>query len=169
MEPPRSPGRIIRVTKDSIESLIGDEKHSEMFHSCNVMSLDLDGNDLYFARILLEQGVRPAVWIQEYNATFPPKVEWSIEYDDHHVWKHDSYWGASLGSFVKLFGEFGYRLVACSATGANAFFVDKKYDEKFGDVPEEIDEIYVPPLYFLQNSWRHGNSARTVASILNIS
>ena len=39
-----------------------------------VISLDLDGNDLFFAKKILEAGGRPNLFICEYNAIFPPKV-----------------------------------------------------------------------------------------------
>ena len=113
-------------------------------NNLDVLSLDLDGNDWHFCRSLLESGVQPKVWIQEYNATFPPDVDWCMVYDEKHKWDLTSYFGASLLAFVKLFDRFGYRLVACNVTGANAFFIKNEFSTNFSDVPESVSDLYMP-------------------------
>ena len=40
----------------------------------DLISVDLDGNDLYFCEELLKNGFRPSVFIVEYNAKFPPPI-----------------------------------------------------------------------------------------------
>ena len=93
----------------------------------DVISLDLDGNDLYLVAELLAHGAAPALFIVEYNAKFPPPVRFCIPYDRGHVWAKDDFYGASLQSFADLFAGNGYRLVCCNAsTGANAFFVRER-------------------------------------------
>jgi hypothetical protein len=111
-------------------------------NNVDVISLDLDGNDIYFVENLLSNNIRPKLFIVEYNAKFPPPVEFKITYDPKHIWKGDDYFGASLSSFDKLFSAFGYRLICCNShTGANAFFIDKIYEKYFSDVPTDINKI----------------------------
>ena len=110
----------------------------------DVLSLDLDGNDWHFCKTMLESGIRPKVWIQEYNSLFPPSVFWCMPYDAKHVWDLTSYFGASLLAFTELFENFGYRLVSCNATGANAFFVRGDCESGFEDVPHELKDLYMP-------------------------
>ena len=134
----------------------------------DVISLDLDGNDIYLVEAMLHAGFKPKLFIVEYNAKFPPPVEFAIAYDPGHVWKGDDYFGASLTSFVKLFASFGYKLVCCNAhSGANAFFVDESYRDKFQDVPGDIRDIYQEPRYWFYTQYGHPTSARTVEAILN--
>lgn len=88
-----------------------------------VISMDLDGNDYHFTKYLLESDVKPAIWVQEYNANFGPVSNWVMPYDEKHSWDLSTYWGASLNSFEVLFEANGYTLVSCNLTGVNAFFV----------------------------------------------
>ena len=120
----------------------------------DVFSLDLDGNDYHLCKNLLQSGFLPKVWIQEYNAVFGPTVKWIMPYSKTHVWRRDSFFGASFASYCSLFGSYGYRAVACSATGANVFFVRHDLKFPFDTLPSESD-IWLPPKYFLsQNGHR---------------
>ncbi len=133
----------------------------------DVLSLDLDGNDLYFVEELLTGGILPKVFIAEYNAKFPPPIRWKIDYDPRHRWSYDDYFGASLMSFCDLFEKFGYFLVCCnSAAGTNAFFVRSEYYDAFRDVPRDVNVLWSPPRYYL-SQYGHPVSPRTVALIMN--
>ncbi len=133
----------------------------------DVVSLDLDGNDIYFVAELLRGGFLPKLFIVEYNAKFMPPIRWKMEYNPAHRWLGDDYFGASLMEFNDLFEKYGYFLVCCnSATGANAFFVQSLYRSAFQDIPRDIDALWSPPRYFT-GKYGHPVSARTVAQIMN--
>ena len=133
----------------------------------DVLSFDLDGNDIYFVEKILRSGFKPKLFVVEYNAKFPPPVKFQIQYDPNHQWLGDDYFGASLSSFSELFAQFGYRLVCCNShTGSNAFFVHEAYADRFADVPTEISDIYVEPRYFLYQDYGHPGSIKTVAQIM---
>jgi len=68
---------ICSLMKDGMQDL--DEKNVDL------ISLDLDGNDLYFCENLLKNGYKPKVFIVEYNAKIPPPIELSIDYDHIHT------------------------------------------------------------------------------------
>jgi len=109
----------------------------------DVLSLDLDGNDFYFAQELLKSGIFSKLLILEYNAKFPPPVKWKIKYDERHSWDGTDYFGASLQSFTELLAGFSYTLVCCNAaTGANAFFVRDTYLSHFADIPRRVEDIF---------------------------
>jgi hypothetical protein len=110
----------------------------------DLISMDLDGNDYHFTKQLLESGLYPKIWIQEYNGNFAASVDWVQQYNPGHKWKQDAFFGASLLSFKKLFEGHGYRLIACNLTGINAFFVKKEYVSAFQDIPSNFSEIYQP-------------------------
>ena len=135
--------------------------------NADVISCDLDGNDLHVVQALLESGLKPGLFIVEYNAKFPPPVRFAIAYDADHRWQGDDYYGASLCSFTDLFARFGYMLVCCNAhTGTNAFFVEQRHRAHFGDVPGDVADIYVAPHQHMLNRYAQRTSPRTVRRIL---
>lgn len=134
----------------------------------DVVSLDLDGNDIYIVEELLKCNINSKLFIVEYNAKFPPPVKFKIDYDPNHNWKYDDYFGASLASFTELFQSYGYILVCCNShSGANAFFVKDIYIELFNDVPTDINKIYVNPRYRLYTSYGHKSSLAVIQNIFN--
>jgi hypothetical protein len=138
-------------------------------HEKNVdlISLDLDGNDLYFCENLLKNGYKPKVFIVEYNAKFPPPIEFSIDYDPNHIWDNSDYQGASLQSFANLFEKYEYSLICCNAaTGGNAFFVKNIYSDLFPEVPKGIEDIYVDQKYSLIDKYGHNMSLKTIELII---
>lgn len=90
-----------------------------------LLSLDIDGNDLYVLDSLLTSGARPAVICAEYNGKFPASLSLSTALDESRGWDKDDYFGASLQAFADLPSLSDYGLVTCNLFGANAFFVRK--------------------------------------------
>lgn len=130
-----------------------------------VVSIDVDGNDYHFSEVLLEAGMRPAVWIVEYNGRLPVGCDWVMPYASEHRWDGSDYFGASLFALSRLMKSFGYRLVACSGQGANAFFVSKEYANLFEDCPSDELNLYRPPFYYFATVG-HRKDPRTVEHIL---
>jgi hypothetical protein len=155
------------INKENICSLIKDGMQDLDEKTIDLISLDLDGNDLYFCENLLENGYKPKVFIVEYNAKFPPPLEFSIDYDPTHIWDDSDYQGASLQSFANLFEKFEYSLICCNAaTGANAFFVQNIYSDLFPEVPKSIEDIYVDRNYSLIEEYGHKKSLKTIEIII---
>lgn len=160
--------RNFRYVKDwvTLENIVALTEHGMAeigATALDVVSLDLDGNDIYLVERLLAGGIKPKLFIVEYNAKFPPPVKFAIAYDPAHAWQGNDYFGASLASFAELFDEFGYRLICCnSQTGCNAFFVESAYSEYFSDVPADINDIYVEPRYWVYNKYGHAGSLKTI-------
>lgn len=154
------------ITLENIVDLANGALEAIAAKDLDVISLDLDGNDIYFVERLLSSGLCPKLFIVEYNAKFPPPVKWQVDYDAKHKWQGDDYFGASLASFTDLFEKNKYKLVCCNShTGANAFYVRDEFSGDFTDVPLDIDRIYVPPRYSLYQSVGHKNSVRTIEKI----
>jgi hypothetical protein len=130
------------VTKETLAQEI--LPHVQAIDDLDVFSLDLDGNDWYFCEQILNAGVRPKLWIQEYNGNFPPEVDWCIPYDENHRWEENIYFGASLLAYTSLFKKYGYKLIACNVTGVNAFFVREEFVSSFSDVPISDSELFMP-------------------------
>lgn len=93
----------------------------------DVFSLDIDGVDWYIAERLLQEGIRPKIFVVEYNATLGPDNSLAVSYRDDFDYQqlHDSllYYGASITAWQRLFQRHGYRFVTVETNGVNAFFV----------------------------------------------
>ncbi|BCZ79378.1 hypothetical protein PTKU64_30530 [Paraburkholderia terrae] len=137
------------ITRSNIDQLFQQGMRSIRETQCQLISLDLDGNDYYFVDALLKADASPEVFIVEYNGKFIPPIRFVIDYNDQHNWTGNDYFGASFSSFVDLFAKYGYFPACCNITGSNAFFVKNKYKDRFRDVPDSHDLIYAPPKYFL--------------------
>ncbi|MBF7728997.1 FkbM family methyltransferase [Pseudomonas sp. N040] len=123
--------------------------------SVDLLSLDIDGNDLHVLPDFV-RSLTPKLVCVEYNAKFPPPTRQVMAYDDAHGWAYDDYFGASLQSWVEALQALGYCLVACSLSGANAFFVRDDLIAGFTRYP--VEALYQPPRYWLAGA-RHGHPA----------
>jgi len=128
----------------------------------DLLSLDLDQNTYHIWQALTS--FHPRVVIVEYNAAFPPDMEWVVTYDERATWDGSQNFGASLKSFQLLGEQLGYHLVGCDFTGANAFFVRGDLcDTKFAS-PFSAENHYEPPRYAALA--RRGHPARAFDSPL---
>ncbi len=154
------------VTRDNCVEIMQRGLQTIGANQVNLISMDLDGNDLFFVQEILEHGFEPDVFIVEYNGKFPPPIRFTIDYDPNFVWSGSDYIGASLQSFVDLFNSFGFRLVCCNVTGVNAFFVAARHASLFADVPKEVEKLFMPPDYnwFLRRG--HAPDPRSIEHFL---
>jgi hypothetical protein len=106
------------ITKENIQDLFRKAGVPAEF---DLLSIDIDRNDYYVWEAIRE--FRPRAVVIEYNAIFPPTVDWVIEYDANAMWDVTSRYGASLAALERLGRTKGYSLVGCNLTGVNAFFV----------------------------------------------
>lgn len=138
------------ITAENIESLfveggVPDEP--------DMVSIDIDRNDYYVWQAL--QHFRPRVVCIEYNAVFPPAVDFVVPYAADKTWDGSSYFGASLAALNRLAEEKGYSLVGCSMAGVNAFFVRKDcLNDQFTEAGN-LFRHYEPARYFLYRKEGH--------------
>jgi hypothetical protein len=129
------------VTRENIVSLAADAISFLGTEQLDLLSVDIDGNDLHVLRALMASHIRPGVICVEYQAKFPPPISVTVDYKPDHVWDGTDYMGSSLQAFVDLFaGE--YRLVTCNLPGINAFFVRVDRAAEFPEIP--VDRLYQP-------------------------
>ena len=150
------------ITKHNAAVLAGDALGTLHLALCDVRvaSVDLDGNDGHVVRTLLAAGLSPDVFIVEYNAKFPPDIEFEMPYNEKHEWQRDDYQGVSLQRWLAILPR--YKLVACNDNGVNAFFVKEKYADLFSDVPNRVEDIYRIGHYHPVPGSGHRTSPRTV-------
>ncbi len=133
--------------------------HAEL----GVLSIDVDGNDYWFLEALLPRW--PHVVCVEYNASLGQEAL-TVPYDpafDRHA-KHPSGWyhGASLAALAGLCARHGFKLVAVSQAGGNAFFVRED---------RELPALSAAAAYrenALRNQWSRTTAAEQWARIRHL-
>ncbi len=112
------------VTKDSVSKL----REASLFGDPDVFSLDIDGNDYFLVQAILSSGLKPKIFVVEYNSAFGPEKRVSIPYQEDfrltrgHI--TNLYYGCSIAAWKALFKAQGYQFVTVDANGVNAFFID---------------------------------------------
>ena len=155
------------ITRENISSIVKSGMKYFKIKSLDLISLDLDGNDYYLIKKLLEEKIFPKIFILEYNAKFPPPIKFKIKYNSNHQWEQDDYFGSSIETLNELLSSYGYKLICCNShTGANCFFINHKYKNLFKDIPNQIEKIYSPPRYFSSKSMMHKKSVKLIKEIL---
>lgn len=124
----------VYLTVDNINLVFDDSGVPEKI---DVLSIDVDGNDLWLWRALS----RPArVVVIEYNPAIRPGRNLAIQYNPSHRWDGSTYYGASLGALWVVGRQRGMRLV--HVTPLNAFFVLDEEASAFPAVPPVWKERY---------------------------
>jgi hypothetical protein len=110
------------VTKDNVNEIISSV---DLTGEIGVFSLDLDGVDYWVLDAL--HVVQPQLVVCEYNALFGPTAAVTVPYrpDFDRTKAHPSgvYFGCSLAALHSVLEPRGYRLVGCTTSGVNAFWV----------------------------------------------
>ena len=140
------------IDRDNINDLIGAYFNGEL----DLLSIDIDGNDIYILRSI--DVVRPRVITIEYNGKFPPPMNLAQRYNPSHRWQGTDYGGSSLTAITKVAAQKGYSLVGCGIAGVNAFFVrNDLLGDKF-QAPFTSENHYQPARYFLWQTYVSGHS-----------
>ena len=138
------------VTAENIGEVLAKMKVPAEF---DLFSLDIDRNTYFIWQAL--KHLRPRVVVIEYNSTYPPQVDWKVEYRPNMVYNCTSYMGASLKAYERLGGELGYALVGCDLCGINAFFVRRDLCANHFAEPFTAENHFEPPRYFLMRRDGH--------------
>lgn len=110
----------------------------------DVFSLDIDGNDYYVAKALIDAGLRPKICVVEYNSAYGKERCCAIRYDPKFVYLKSEttglYYGVSIAGWRKFFESKGYHFVTVDRNGTNAFFVDRdSFDQEFLEKVVPVD------------------------------
>jgi hypothetical protein len=130
------------ITKENINGILAETG----FSNIGLLHIDLDGNDAHILEALDLSKLNPSILIMEYNAVFGKERAISVPYDSNffRTEKHYSnlYFGASLPAITLIANNKGYRLIGCTMTGNNSYFVRK--DLLNGKIKEKtVDEAFV--------------------------
>lgn len=106
------------VTADRVEAIFRDAGVPE---EPDVVSIDIDGNDLYVWDALTS--FRPRVVVIEYNSGIRAEGPVAQPHDPERGWDGSGAFGSSLAALDAVAARHGYRLAHTDLTGTNAFYV----------------------------------------------
>lgn len=128
------------VTAENINGLI---EQGGLTGEIDLLSIDIDYNDYWIWKAI--DIVSPRVVVIEYNASLRPPLSLVVPYRPAGQWDGSNFCGASLEALVRLGATKNYRIVGCSITGVNAFFVRADLcGDRFLE-PATAQEHYEPP------------------------
>jgi hypothetical protein len=124
------------ITAENINELISAWGTGEV----DLLSIDIDGNDLYVWQAI--NVISPRVVVIEFNSKFPPPLSIVQEYDPMNVWRGTDYMGASLEALTRLGRRLGYSLVGTTLMGLNAFFVRSDLVADYFQIPHSAENHF---------------------------
>lgn len=111
------------ITAENIVSLFDKYNVPE---ELDLLSIDIDGNDFWVLKSILESKYSPRVIINEFNGCLAEGYRQVMKYNPNHSWGNNDYYGASFEAFKHLLNEAGYTLILQVAT-TNMIFVKSEY------------------------------------------
>jgi len=127
------------ITAENICNLF--EKYN-VYKEFDLLSLDIDGNDLWVLKEIMEHQYLPRVIILEFNASFARGISKTIKYNPEYVCNGTNYFGASFEAFNKLMKEYNYSLVMQIAQ-TNLIFINNNIIEG-----KDYGITYTPAQFF---------------------
>ena len=107
------------ITAENIVSLFDKYNVPKEF---DFLSIDIDGNDFWVLKSILESDYSPRLIVNEFNGCLSEGQLQVMKYNPTHSWGSNDYYGASFEAFKHLLNEAGYSLVYQIAT-TNMFFI----------------------------------------------
>lgn len=114
------------------------------------------------------KSINPKVIVVEYNPIFGPSKNIVVnEKKDKEIWWSNEFmFGASLKAYEFLLNN--YSLVACSSSGANAFFVSNEKNLLNFEQPFTSENYYESEKYYLIKSYKSWHNKRLFKKIQSI-
>jgi hypothetical protein len=107
---------------------IGDLTNNIIHKNPDVLSIDIDGNDYYITKTLIEVGLRPKIVVVEYNSVFGPfnsaTIRYRDDFDCSKAHRTQLYYGVSITGWKIFFKPYDYKFITVEKNGVNAVFVD---------------------------------------------
>ncbi len=133
---------------DNVQSLIDRAGFGDMV---DFMSIDVD---LHTSHLLRAMRTRSRAACVEYNAHFPPAVDYETPYVAGAFWDGSNLFGASLKALERIAAEKGMALVGCDLLGVNAYFVASELTGELFPRPFTAEHHYQPARYQLVRGQR---------------
>ena len=111
----------------TVQDLVTADRVDEIFRAAgvppvpDVVSIDIDGNDLYVWDALTV--ARPRVVVIEYNSGIRASGPVAQPHDPDRSWDGSGAFGSTVAALDTVAARHGYRLAHTDLTGTNAFYV----------------------------------------------
>jgi len=115
-----------RGSKFVKEMKVTVENVNTICNHCNLLSIDIDGNDYWVLREVLKN-IHPDVIIFEVNSQLPLHKQIAMPYNADHEWDGTNYFGMSYLAGFKICEDFSYQ-VYCIVNRSNIIAISKSYD-----------------------------------------
>jgi hypothetical protein len=126
-----------RVTPNNIASCLNAAEVPQKF---DFLNMDIDSYDLRVIESMLEEGFSPSLISMEVNEKIPPEIFFTVEFDEHHYWQVDHFFGCSLNASNEILSDYGYVLIKLEWN--NAMFIHKETAKNL-DIPTlTVKEAY---------------------------
>lgn len=145
------------ATPYSIQRLIDSAKLGE---EVDFLSVDVDQHTSHLFRAIQ---TRARVACVEYNANFPPTIDYEVPYTEGESWDGTNWFGASLKRIEIEAAQKGMVLVGCDLMGVNSYFVREDLAGENFPTPFTAEHHYQPPRYSFVRGQR-GHKRRPVNS-----
>jgi hypothetical protein len=122
---------MVGIQNQSIEAIL--ERHNISCEEIDLLSIDIDGNDIYVFQTL--EQMKPRVVVCEYNPTIPAHL------DVYSAYGSQNYFGCSVGALIRVGREKGYSLAAL--TECNAIFVRNDEIKKLSIFETDLNKISI--------------------------
>jgi hypothetical protein len=120
------------IRADTIVSLFQTHNvpHNRNF---DLLSVDLDANDYFVLKAILEAGYTPNVIILEINRNFGPLDSYTRSLDENRRWTggRSTYMGHSPKASQHLANKHGYHMIYYDKLGVNGFYVKLTYVQSY--------------------------------------
>tara|TARA_Y100000389_G_C17456812_1_gene518686 strand:- start:983 stop:1957 length:975 start_codon:yes stop_codon:yes gene_type:complete len=103
----------------------------------DVLNLDIDSYDLFVIKKLLES-FQPKIVSMEINEKIPVPIYFTVNFDENHYWKGDSFYGCSLQAAYEELNKFDYKLYTVMYN--NAIFIPNNMNVNFPNLT--LTEFY---------------------------
>jgi hypothetical protein len=146
------------ITAENVASLI-----TAVDREVDLLSIDIDMNTYYIWEALKD--VKARVVCIEYNASFPPSVDFVVPYIPDSEWNRTNWFGASLKALNRLGQSRSMSLVGCDFFGINAYFVTEGEAAKVFEGPFTPEHHHQPPRYNLLAKRGHPPAPPSIARL----
>lgn len=121
----------------------------------DILCIDIDSNDYFIAKKILDAGYRPSLLILEYNPNLP--INESLAIKKIANYQNKRIYGASFLAMYSLASQYDYQLIHISGF-CNLFFVKKDYANNFElpDISEEITDTKEKVITYIEKYCKKG-------------
>ena len=129
------------VTPDNVQDIIDGAGFNK---AVDFISVDIDQHTSHVFRAIK---TRARVACVEYNAHFPPTIDYETPYLAGASWDGSKMFGASLKALEVIASQKDMALVGCDLMGLNAYFVDRSLTGDLFPQPFTAENHYQPARY----------------------